>query len=136
MLTLQPIESIDQRIRSEFIAVGGGLSANAFARHCIAANLWTADELEIIQLRGVAQITKRALRIKDAQRLPFAGQTTEVDVDGAPVWRQRRFWDLDTYLLNIAGLETKGNTMPDEAAALRSEVLDRFGIHALADKAS
>lgn len=135
MLIVQPVESMGQRIREEFRRVSG-LSANAFAQHCIDAGLWTDDELEAIQLRGVAQIVKRELRARDKQRLPFAGQTTETDDDGAPIWKQRRFWDLDTYLLNISNLETKASTMFEEASALRDEVVDRFGVHALAGRAS
>ena len=135
MLTVQPVESMGQRIREEFRKVGG-LSATAFAQHCIETGLWTPDELEQFTVREAARIVKRELRVKDAQRLPFAGQTTDIDEDGAPIWKQRRLWDLDTYLLNIGHLETKGKTMLEEASALRNEVVDRFGIHAIAGKAS
>ncbi len=135
MLKVQPETSIDQRIRDEFDAVGGGMSTAAFARHCLDAGFWDADEVEALALRNIQSLIRKSLTKHDATALPFAGQTIEKDEDGAPIWRQRRFWSYETYELNIISRLTQSDTLLNEAANLSQECTARFG-HSPMDPAS
>lgn len=128
MLSVQPIESASERIRNEFERIGGGLSTAAFAAHCIEAGIWSEDEVAKFALRGAQSAVRSALKEDDDRGLPFAGQTTEKDDTGAHLWQLRLLWDLDTYGLNIADLETQSRTLNRKASKLRSECVQRYGI--------
>lgn len=128
MLKVQPIESVNERIRQEFAERGNGLSASAFAQHCIDAGFWESEDLDSFTLKEASRIVKAALNKHDRQGLPFAGETTEQDDDGAPVWKQRTFWNLETYGVQIEKREKRAHTELAEAALLRKEALERFGV--------
>ena len=82
----------NDRIRSEFAAVGGVMSTRAFARHLLRRGFYSADALKAGQLRAVQADIRRALAAETPNGLPFA-QPVEADDDGddrhpAPVWKQ------------------------------------------------
>jgi hypothetical protein len=124
-----PEKSRDQRIRDEFVAVGGSMGTNRFARHCISAGIWFDDELEALQVKAVQSKIRDALRVADASGLPFAGQTTrtEEDDERAPVWMQRHLWDYGDYALNIGERVKQRDSLHYEAIGLHDECLARFG---------
>lgn len=127
MLKTQAETSIDQRIRDEFAAIGGGMSTAAFARHCREQGFWDADELEAMELRSIQSVIRKSLTKHDEMALPFAGQTTEKDDDGAPIWKQRSLWSYETYELNILNRLAQSETLHTEATNLSQECAARFG---------
>lgn len=127
-LTLQqPREARDVRIRAEFEQVGGSMGTNEFARHCVDSGIWESHELERIQLAGVQSEIRKALKKADATGLPFAGPTAETDGEGAPVWKQRTFWEFADYESNVRELIAQRDVLHLEALALAEECRRRYG---------
>lgn len=127
MLKLQPETSIDQRIRDEFTAIGGGMSTAVFARHCLDQGFWDSGEIEALALRNIQSLIRKSLTKHDDMALPFAGQTTEKDESGSPIWKQRSLWSYEAYELNILNRLTQSDTLLSEATNLSQECIARFG---------
>ena len=79
-------------------------------------------------VRGVQADIRKALKTKDRGGLPFAGQTTEADEDGAPMWRVRQEWLFPDYEMNVRALAAQRDLLQWEAVALVNECRDRFGV--------
>lgn len=128
MLKQQPEKSIDQRIRDEFDAVGGGMTTSQFAAHCIDAGVWSDDEITSGTLRWAQSEVRSALKKPDAFGLPFAGKTATTDLETkAPVWRQRTYWEYQDYALNIGELVSERDVLHQNALMLQSECRSKFG---------
>lgn len=127
MLKLQPKDSPDQRIRDEFASVGGAMSTASFAKHLIDSGFWDSEELDAFAVKAVQGQIRSALKKHDAMALPFAGQTTDKDEDGAPVWKQRNLWSYETYELNVATRLTQSESLYTEAQKLSDECELKFG---------
>ncbi len=129
MLTLnpQPIKSKGQRIREAFGLIGGGMSTAGFTHHCMEMGVWTAADRDVAAFTAFRAEVRRELRSTTTNGLPFAGQTTWKDEDGAPIWQQRDMWSLDDYVLNIKELRTQSNTLDHIAQEMYEEAVDRYG---------
>lgn len=114
-------------IRDLFETHGGELSTYAFAELCIAEGLYTEDELSKASIRWVQGSVRRVLKRPDESGLPFAGETTERDESGSPLWRQRKLWLYEDYELNIHTHLTNRDENHRAAVALTRECAARFG---------
>lgn len=118
--------SRDQLVRDEFTQVGG-MDMRAFARHCMAVGIFTFEERDELELRGVTAICRRALKKPDGAGMPLAGQTTFVTDDGAPIWQPRQLWLFEDYQLNYAEGMAQAGTLIGIAERLADECEERFG---------
>lgn len=127
MLKAMPEKSRDVRIREEFSLVGGAMSTSRFTHHCREVGIWDADEWESLAFRAAQNFVRHALRKPDESGLPFAGQTTIGDEQGAKVWRRRTLWEFADYELNVKELLGQRDRLHETAVALLDECRDRFG---------
>jgi hypothetical protein len=119
----QPAKSRAERIRDLFT---GGSTAE-LAHICIEAGLWTDDEMKRFQFRAAQNECRAALKEKDSSGLPFAGQTTTRDDEGATIWRTRNLWAYDDYEINVKELVLQRDECQVMALALVKECSTRFG---------
>lgn len=115
----------DQRIRNLF-EKSGPLSTRALAALCIAEGIFTEADQANAHLQAFQKVVRAALSATDEFGLPRAGRSTECDEDGAPVWKQRRFWIFEDYAANISELIKKRNTEHTQAVRLIAECENRF----------
>lgn len=123
---MQPKTPREQLIREEFARVGGGMTTQAFARHCLDLGLWGEDEQERFVVSHAQGEIRKALTRPDHLGLRFAGPTTKSE-DGAPVWQTRRLWGFEDYALNVGVLVSQRNALHEEAVMLAEECRRRFG---------
>lgn len=126
MLKLQPEQSREDRMRALFES-SGGMSTAAFTQRCRDEGIWDDDEWESLAFRQAQNEVRRALKKLDNVGLPFAGQTTITDDDGAVVWMTRRMWSFEDYAVNINELVEQRDRCHDAAVALADECRNRHG---------
>lgn len=96
-----PVPPRSQRIWQAFQDRGALMTTADLARACIADGVFAQTEMDRHAFEWVQDSCRRALKERDRAGLPRAGQTNEIDDDGAPVWQTRMFWSEETYALNI-----------------------------------
>jgi hypothetical protein len=77
------------------------MSTHALVGKCIEEGIFTDAEREAAYFAAFAKVIREALGADDEAGLPFAGQSTDRDVDGQILWKQRELWAVADYQLNI-----------------------------------
>ena len=126
--TLTPEESRSKAERAWdiYLEMGGGALAD-WADAVIDADLFTSDELAKFTRDGVIGWLRPIAKKKDSSGLPRAGQTTDKNEAGQPIWMPRQMWLFDTYELQIQEHWDNIDEETDAVDLLLIECRNRFG---------
>jgi len=119
----QPIKPRAERIRDLF----SGSSTAELAHICLDAGLWSDSDLKRFQFRAAQNECRAAIKERDTSGLPYAGQTTARDEEGAIIWQPRLLWTFDDYALNVAELVEQREECHATALKLSRECGQRYG---------
>ena len=119
-------QSYHEQIRETFRTVGP-LSTRALALLCIAGGVFPDSWLESASVRAAQDQCRRALKDCGIDGMPFAGKTSDEDGEGKPVWKQREFWDYETYVVNIVQSVDQRDSNHHHATLLHRECYEKFG---------
>jgi len=122
-LESQPVKSRAERIRELFT----GSSTAELAHICLDAGLWSDTDLKRFQFRAARNECRAAIKERDASGLPYAGQTTARDDEGATIWQPRLLWTYDDYAINVAELVEQREECHETAVKLSRECGQRYG---------
>lgn len=123
-----PTPPRSQRIWQTFQDRGALMTTADLARACIADGVFDRAEMDRHAFEWVQDSCRRALKERDRAGLPRAGQTSETDDDGAPVWQTRLFWSEATYVLNISEYVGQRDQHHVIAVKLAAECEVRHGV--------
>jgi len=118
----------DQRIRELFTDQGGEMTTVEFAQVCIDDGVWSEWELTRMVVKEAQAQIRAALRSRDKGGLPYAGQTTTRNEDGAPIWRLRQGWLFEDYELNVKEHIAQRDEAHSVAVKLSAECEVRYGV--------
>lgn len=110
----------------------GTFTIRELAEAVVEDGIFTEDEMQSFALRHVRYLCREAVKERDDQGLPFAGQLAarpEADESHEPVWAQRQLWGPEDYVRNIEVHVEQARANLDVAAKLGDECQKRFGIN-------
>lgn len=115
----------EQAIRDLFDSMGN-VPVHDLAAALVEYGLYSFDEVQTFGMRHLESICKRALKVRDPHGLPYAGPSCETSEHG-PIWKNRTFWVVDDYKINIK--ERVDNIFENHQVAvhLAEECADRYG---------
>ncbi len=112
----------------EAMQATGACSIQTLARHCIQNDVFTEEELAVARQQWACRKVREALKSRDENDLPIAGQTTQTDGDGDAIWAERELWNAGDYQLNIEENVRNARSNYEVAKRLRFECLERHGV--------
>jgi len=129
----QPLESRGARIRA-WLKTHKNESITSATRKMQKQGFWSEQENETALLRGHRAEVHREWKRPDPNGLPHAGPTVRKDKTGAPIWKQRKFWKSDDYVLNLAELRQQQDTLSHIEILMYEEATERYGEPAIVGK--
>lgn len=119
--------SVGNQVRQVFEQSGGRLQTPQLAALCHALQIdgFTDEDAQRAAMHSWTNQVRGYLKEKDERGMPFAGQAA----DGKRgEWVARRWWDVDTYRLNIGEYLQQRDENDRIAVSLGSECAERFGV--------
>lgn len=107
----------------------GAMSPRSLAQECLARGIFDREWEATVAIRAATRECRDVLSgAKDESGVRCYGQTTKKDPDGATVWAQRDFWEVDDYRLNIREHVRNRDANHEAAAKLRDECQARYRV--------